>query len=212
MVSISNTAFGFWFLTDSQPETGRIYACTRTCLGAHSIGIIDFAHFHPSDRNVNSARSHNSHRWRILQPLLAVAMVAAFVVCGLHGLKKARSHRTDGIGVLNSTDSFLLQALRVNGGAEKILSAISDLPPLQPLAIIAPKDNIFGPILLPTIGSITWPHQVYLIQAANPDVSKSLDTLRNDHFAAALVYDLAPPVPDSGNRRVGALTIVRVSK
>ena len=151
-------------------------------------------------------RGHNVLR------LLAAAAVVAFVVCGVQGLKVACSRRTDGHGNLNSSDSFLLQALQVNGGAEKIVHSISDLPPLQPLAIIAPTDNVYASILLATIGSITWPHEICLIHVGNANVKKTLDTLRDDHFAAALFYDLAPPFPNSGDRHVGSLTIVPISK
>jgi hypothetical protein len=149
---------------------------------------------------------------KIVQQLLMAAMVVAFVFYGIRGLKMARSRRTEGTGVLNSSDAFLQQALQVDGGGEKILAAISDMPPLQPLAIVVPNDNVFGSILLLTIASFAWPHEIYLIHAGNADVGKVVDTLRNDHFAGALFYNVAPPVPGPHDRRVGLLTIVPISK
>jgi hypothetical protein len=155
---------------------------------------------------------HKSDRGHILPRLLAAIMVAAFVVCGVRGLRVARSRRTEGSGTLNSSDRYLLEALHVNQGGEKVMASISDVPPLEPLAIIAPDDNIYGPLLLDVIGSVTWPHPIYLVQVGNGDVRKTLDVLRNDHFAAGLFYDLAPPVLNPANRRIGLLTVVPISK
>jgi hypothetical protein len=139
-------------------------------------------------------------------------MVAAFVVCGIQGLKTARSRRTFGDGRLNSADRFLLEALHVDQGGERIVNAISDLPPLQPLAVLAPADNVYGPLLLQAIGAITWPHQICFIQAGDATLAKTLGVLHEHHFAAALLYDLAPPAPDPNDRHVGLLTIVPVAK
>jgi hypothetical protein len=146
---------------------------------------------------------------------LVVAMVGAFVYFGVRGLRVSRSRRTAGDGVFSSSDRFFAEALQVNGGAEKLLGAISDLPPLQPLAIVAPAGNAYEPLLLPMIASITWPRQVGLIQvgdAASQPTDKMLDVLRTDHFAAALFYDLPPPLPDSGGRQAGLMTVVPLSK
>jgi hypothetical protein len=144
--------------------------------------------------------------------LLAAAMIAAFVVCGIRGREAAYSRATAGAGAFNSTDRFLLQALHVGRGAEQITNAISNLPPLQPLAIVLPVDNVYGSILLPTIGSITWPHPIYLVQVDNGNAAKTPYVLRAHHFAAALYYDIAPPVPNSNDRRVGLMTIVPIQR
>jgi len=149
---------------------------------------------------------HRFHR------LMVAVIVAAFVVCGIHGFKMTRSRYTEGYGILSSSDRFLLEALGVDEGAEKITTAISDLPPLQPLAIIAPNDNVYASLLLPTIGSFTWPRGIYLIHANNLNLKKTLDTLRRDQFAAVLYYDLAPPIPNAACRRVGLLTIAPLTE
>ena len=138
--------------------------------------------------------------------LLAVVMVVAFVHYGARGFRKAYSRRTDGQGAFSSTDAFLLQALHIHGAAEQILASTSDLPPLESLAIIAPKDDVFGSILQPTITSITWPRDVQLVQTGEQDPAKTIDVLRDHHFAAALFYNI--PVP--AGRRIGLLTIVPI--
>lgn len=143
--------------------------------------------------------------------LLLVAVVATFVVCGFHGMKAARSRRTDGSGPLCSTDAYLLQALGVHGAGEQILTAIAGLPPNGPLAIVAPKGNVFGPILLPVISSITWPHDVYLVQAGSPDTANAFATFRKDHFAAAFYYEVPPPAAPA-RHQIGPLTVVPISK
>ena len=142
--------------------------------------------------------------------MLAAAAVIAFVVGGLHGVLAGRSRRTAGGGRLDSTDAYLAGALHVRDGGQGLLRALSDLPPLQPLAIIAPQDNVYGPILLAAVGSITWPHEVCLLPAGN--VRKTLETLRHDHFAAALLYTIPPPAPGAGDRQIGLLTVVPLSK
>ncbi|MGA3170889.1 MAG: hypothetical protein ABSE62_07720 [Chthoniobacteraceae bacterium] len=138
--------------------------------------------------------------------LLAVVMVVAFVHYGARGIRKSYSRRTDGQGDFSSTDAFLLQALQVHGAARQILAATSDLPPLEPLAVIAPNDDVFGPILQPTISSITWPREIQLVQTSEQDSAKTIDVLRDHHFAAALFYNIPAPA----GRRVGLLTIVPI--
>ena len=144
--------------------------------------------------------------------LLAAMLVLAFILCGAHGIRSARSRRTDGSGAFSSTDSFLFQTLGVHGASGQIANAISNLPSSQPLAIIAPSDNFISSFILPEIGSVTWPHPICLIRVDNPELPETLRTLRKDHFAAALFYDLLPPIPNPAVHRVGLLTIVPIPK
>lgn len=139
-------------------------------------------------------------------------IVGIFVLCGLQGLKVSRSRRTAGNGDFNSSDRFLLEALHANGGAEGIVNSISALPPGEPLAIIAPRDNVYGPLLLQAIGALTWPHEICLVQTDSAGILRTAELLRNDHFAAGLYYDLAPPAPTLAACSDGLLTIVPTSK
>lgn len=143
------------------------------------------------------------------------AALAAFVVFGVRGIVSVRSRRTDGGGPFGSTDSFLIQTLGVHDGSRQILDAISGMPPVDPLVIIAPGNSDFATILPPdmAVASITWPHEVYLVRVGDgAELRERLGDLRDEHFSTALLYGFAPPPADSRVRRIGLLTVLQIPK
>ena len=152
----------------------------------------------------------DSQGWRFAGRLLLAALVIAFALAGFHGFRRTRSHRIDGAGPLSSSDSLLLQATQVHGSAGKILDSLAGLPPAAPLAVVVPKGNAFGSLLLQSISEITWPHDVYMVQIGKDDFLQKIDVLRKYHFGAAIYYGIAPPAAGSDARHIGPLTVAPV--
>lgn len=154
---------------------------------------------------------HPGSTYNILR-LLTAAMVAAFVLCGAWGRGVASRFTVSGSGASASSDRIFAEPLEVNDASGKILDSISDLPPRQPLALLIPSANVYGPIFEAAISSITWPHEISLIPVKNGNVQKTFDALRGTRFAAALLFGVTPPVSNSIIRHVGQLTIIPISQ
>ncbi len=147
-----------------------------------------------------------------LRCLVIAALAGVFALCGVRGFRAARSMRTDGHGPLGSTDAVLVTVLQSHGAASQILDALSHFPASQPVAVVTRADDVFGPILLQAIGSITWPRDIHLVQVANADtLARAIKIMRNDGFAAA--FFIGVPVPaDPANRQIGTMTVVPISR
>jgi hypothetical protein len=144
--------------------------------------------------------------------LIAVAILAAFVVCGAWGRTVAACLTVNTDGPFSSSDRLLSDALQTGDASAQILASISPLPPRQPLALLIPDALVSGPQLQAALSSISWPHQVSLIPVKNGDAEKTLSNLSHTRFGAALLFRIDPSVPKSGSRHVGRLTIIPISK
>ncbi len=143
---------------------------------------------------------------------LTGCLIAAFVLCGIWGHKKAHCFTTTGNGVLASSNRVFSDALGVDNAADQIVDAISRLPPGRPLALVVPDTTVLGPILQQMISSIAWPHKICLIPVKNGDVRKAFRQSAVSNFAAFFFFGLTPPVFDSNARHIGALTIIQASR
>jgi hypothetical protein len=91
------------------------------------------------------------------------------------------------------------------------MDAISDLPPTQSIALLAPERSLNGAVLQAAIGSISWPHRICLIDVTRSNVRSTFEGLRHADYAAAFLFGFSPPT-DPANRQVGALTLMRVTQ
>ncbi len=142
--------------------------------------------------------------------LLTAALVAAFVLCGAWGHKAASCFTANGHGAFVSSDRLLADPLEVDDASEKILDSVSSVPPRQPVALLVPGANVYGPIFQVAISAIAWPHELRLIPVKSGNVNQTFDSLRKSRFGAALIFGVTPPVSDSISRHIGQLTIIPI--
>ena len=151
--------------------------------------------------------------WSRIEIVLRILIVAAFVRCGIYGISKGISRRVAGAGPLNSIDGLLSEELDANQAAEQIIAALSTVGDHAQIAVLVPPDRVddYSKMILPEIASITWPRPVYLIHSQAADVRTDLLALRERHFAAALIYNLYPPILPSNVQHIGRLTVVPIA-
>jgi hypothetical protein len=155
---------------------------------------------------------YNSQSTYNILRLLTLALIAAFVLCGIWGRTVAKCLTVNGNSAFASSDRIFADTLQVNDASERIVDSLSDVPRRRPLALLIPAAMGYGPLFEVAISAIVWPHQIDLIPVKNSNVKRAVDALRHTRFGAALVFGVDPPASNSGTRHVGPLTIIPESR